>query len=305
MGFQSECHFSEFGFEAVFCEQSAFASAKSRPAEESEWSNGVHFESLANLAHELRTPVQVLLGYLDILGDDRGNPSRDLPDTPNRSIIERMNANVHELAQTVENVLEFALAYAGAETAIEEEIDLAELFAELEVVLKASKRNQRLLVRINLDDAPPIFVTQRRALRSIVLNLATNAIKFTADGAVTITVRGCAEGLRNLEIEVRDTGAGMTSDLLSSAFEPLVQLSHSSVRHHRGLGLGLTMVQRNVKALGGWLHVESVPGSGSCFKVIIPCSGSASPMCTSSHSYGVDALQSLDSSPISAESRAA
>ena len=99
------------------------------------WLGGVHLESLANLAHELRTPVQVLLGYLDILRDDRSDAGTKDFESPDWTIIERMNANVHELAQTVENVLEFALAYASADTAIEEEIELAEFFAELDEVL--------------------------------------------------------------------------------------------------------------------------------------------------------------------------
>ena len=286
MGLFSECRFSAIGPEAAVPppEQHGFVYTESGPHVQSGWSDGAHFESLANLAHELRTPVQVLLGYLDILRDDRSDGgARDLPESPDRTIIERMNTNVHELAQTVENVLEFALAYAGAETAIEEEIALAELFAELDEVLKASNRNQNLAVRINLDDAPRTVVTQRRPLRSIVLNLAINAIKFTTDGEVTISVSGCAEEPQSVEIEVRDTGAGISRDLLSFAFEPLVQLSHCSVRRHRGLGLGLALVQRNVRALGGRLQVESVPGAGSCFKVTIPCSGSAPRVCTLSH----------------------
>ena len=235
---------------------------------------GIHLESLANLAHELRTPVQVLLGYLDILRDDRSDAgTKDL--SPDWTIIERMNANVHELAQTVENVLEFALAYAGADTAIEEEIELAEFFAELNQVLEASKRNQNLAVSINLDNAPRTVVTRRRPLRSIVLNLATNAIKFTDYGEVAVRASSCIEDPQSLEIEVSDTGAGIRGDLLSAAFEPLVQLSHSSIRRHRGLGLGLAVVQLNVKSLAGRLQVESAPGVGSCFKVTVPCSRSA------------------------------
>jgi signal transduction histidine kinase len=250
-----------------------------------DWSDGVHFESLANLAHELRTPVQVLLGYLDILRDDHSDAgAANLPETSDRTIIERMNTNVHELAQTVENVLEYVLAYAGAETAIEEEIELAVFFAELDEVMRGSNGNQHLTVRIDLDGAPRTIITQRRPLRSIVLNLALNAIKFTTDGEVTIGVRGCAEESQSVEIEVRDTGAGISRDLLSSAFEPLVQLSHSSVRRYRGLGLGLSIVQRNVKALGGRLQVESVTGAGSCFKVTIPCTRSVPRVCTSGHS---------------------
>jgi two-component system, sensor histidine kinase and response regulator len=250
----------------------------------SDWSSGVHLESLANFAHELRTPVQVLLGYLDILRDYRSDGEViDLSESRDRTIIERMNSNVHELAQTVENVLEFALAYAGAETAIEEEIELREFFADLDEILQVSNHNSLVIVRVDLKDAPLTFLTRRRPLRSIVLNLALNAIKFTAAGQVTISMSRCAQEPQNLDLVVRDTGAGISRDILSSAFEPLVQLSHSSVRRHRGLGLGLAVVQRNVSALGGRLQVESAPGAGSCFKVTIPCSGSAPQMCTSSH----------------------
>jgi signal transduction histidine kinase len=249
-----------------------------------DWSAGIHFESLANLAHELRTPVQVLLGYLDILRDDCSvADGAEAPEFPHRMIIERMNANAHELAQTVENVLEFVLAHAGAETTIEEEIELAEFFAELHEVLAASNRDQKVAVRINLDDAPQTIITQRRPLRSIVLNLAINAIKFTGVGEVKIGVARCFEDPGNIEIEVRDTGAGMSGDLLSSAFEPLVQLSQSSIRNHRGLGLGLMIVQRHLKALGGRMEVESALGIGSCFKITIPCIRSVPPVCNSGH----------------------
>jgi two-component system sensor histidine kinase/response regulator len=235
------------------------------------WSDDANFESLANLAHELRTPVQVLLGYLDILRDDHSYAGSGAAPSPDWAIIERMNSNVHELALTVENVLEFALAYASADSAVEEEIDLAELFAQVGEVMRASNRDQHLTVRVNLDGAPEKIVMQRRPLRSIVLNLAINAIKFTANGEVTISVRKDAREPQSLEIEVRDTGAGISRDLVSLALEPLVQLSHSSARRHRGLGLGLAVVQLNVKALGGSLQVESAPGAGSCFKVTIPC----------------------------------
>jgi signal transduction histidine kinase len=240
------------------------------------WASGAYLESFANLAHELRTPVQVLFGYLDILRGER--PVSSPTDTSNPlapSIIDRMNANVHELAQTVENVLEYALAYSNAGAAVEEVIDIPQFFAEIEEVLEASMRNSALTLHIDLAGSPKRVVARRRPLRSIVLNLANNALKFTAEGRVTITVGSMGEAPA-LCIEVRDTGQGISSDLLSAAFEPLVQLSNSSIRRHRGLGLGLALVDRNVKSLGARLQVESEPGVGSCFTVTIPCSGSVS-----------------------------
>jgi signal transduction histidine kinase len=240
-------------------------------ASQSNWSNGVHLEALGNLAHELRTPVQVLLGYLDIL---RGAPTGGVGDIShaalNQEIIERMNSNVHELAQTVENVMEFAVS--ESETAsVPEEIQLTEFFAELDPIFRAGNRNENLTVRVDLDRAPQRVLLARHPLRAVVVNLISNAIKFTPAGEVTITVREIHGATQGVEIAVRDTGPGISSSLLSHAFRPMVQLSGSSVRHHRGLGLGLAVVQRNVEVLGASLEVESTH-RGSCFRVTIPCS---------------------------------
>ena len=152
-----------------------------------------------------------------------------------------MNTNVHELAQTVENVLEFVLASAGAK----------QLPKKRSIWRNSLPRWRKFWWHRNATRISPSasnstrrrekIVAQRRPLRSIVLNLAINAIKFTRHGEVSICVSGDP---RPSEIAVRDTGEGINQELLSSAFEPMVQLSHSSIRRHRGLGLGLPMVQR-------------------------------------------------------------
>ena len=137
-------------------------------------------------------------------------------------------------------------------------------------MLEASKRNDDLAIRFELEHAPRAIVTRRRALRSIILNLASNAIKFTADGEVVISASVCADDPDTLLLAVRDTGVGIDDDLLLSVFEPMVQLSQSSIRRHRGLGLGLTVVQRNVKGLGGRLWIESAPAVRILFQSYHP-----------------------------------
>lgn len=221
--------------------------------------------------------MQVLLGYLDILREEkagpRGSRSSDLID---HEIVERMNSKVHELAQTVENVMDFANANAQAESVSEEAIELAQFFAELDPILKGANQFKNLSIRINLEGVHHVVRIRRHALRAIVINLALNAIKFTEAGEVSIRVRtSLLENGGKLEIEVRDTGLGMSRELLSHAFDPLVQLSHSSGRQYSGLGLGLAVVQRNLAALGGTLQVESTPNIGSCFAVSVPCTLSA------------------------------
>jgi signal transduction histidine kinase len=225
-------------------------------------------EALANLAHELRSPVQAILGYLDILRDELSEAIGDR----HKQILERLNANAHDLAQTVENVMDFSVADAMAEVRAEEEIRLHDLVGELAPALEAANDSKGLEIKFDLERAPAVFRSQRRPLKSILLNLAVNAIKFTERGSVTIAIRraGSSQLDSAIELEVRDTGPGIEAEMVAQAFERCAQLSHSSVRSHRGMGLGLAVVQRNVEALGAKIIVKSTLQQGSTFVVTVP-----------------------------------
>jgi signal transduction histidine kinase len=233
-----------------------------------QWEQGVHMEALANLAHELRSPVQALLGYLDILRDEVGEVVGDR----HKQIIERMNANAHDLAQTVENVMDFSFKDAMAEAQDEEEIRVHDLIADLVPALEAANDAKGLEIRFDLEAAPTVFRSRRRPIKSILLNLAVNAIKFTDYGCVTVAIRPAASSQPGsaVELEVRDTGPGINAGLLEQAFKTCAQLSHSSIRSHRGMGLGLAVVQRNVEALGARMLVKTALQQGSAFIVTIP-----------------------------------
>jgi len=225
-------------------------------------------EALANLAHELRSPVQAILGYLDILRDELGEGVG----SRHRQMIERLNANAHDLAQTVENVMDFSIADAMAEPAYEEEIHVHQLIGELAPALEAANDSKGLEIRFDLEAAPTVFRSRRHPIKAILLNLAVNAIKFTDRGAVTIAIRQ-AESTNfgaAIELEVRDTGPGIEASKLAQAFKPCAQLSHTSIRSHRGMGLGLAVVRRNVEALGGKIIVKTAPREGSAFIAIVP-----------------------------------
>jgi len=226
-------------------------------------------EALGNLAHELRTPLQVMLGYLDVL---RGEWADGLGDEPRR-ILERMDTNAHELAHTVENLMDFAAVEAGAQAEIFEDIAIANLVAELIPVFEAANQSKGLALRFDLGQAPVAFRSRRRALRLILQNLILNAIKFTTAGSVAVTVR--RDDLNGgtpkvMTIEVRDTGPGISPDEIELACAPLVQLSQSSARRYRGMGLGLAVVRRNVAVLGGDIEARSAPDAGSTFTVRLP-----------------------------------
>ncbi len=226
-------------------------------------------EALANLAHELRTPLQVMLGYLDILREEWAERFGNEP----RQILDRMNASAHQLAQTVENIMEFALAEAGADARVEEEVAIRELIAELTPTFEAANERKGLVLKFELEDAPARVTSQRRPLRLILQNLVLNAIKFTAVGSVSVAVRRWRSGAapsEGVEIEVRDTGPGISPAQMELACQPFTQLSRSSIRRYRGVGLGLAVVRRNISALGGVLEAHSTTGVGSTFVVRIP-----------------------------------
>ncbi len=232
------------------------------------WAGGVRLEALANLAHELRTPLQVMLGYIDLL---RGEWADGFSDEPRR-ILQRMNGCAHELAQTVENLMDFAAAKADVEAPAVEAVSLAGLIAELVPAFEAANETKGLTLEFDLNDAPATVQTSRRSIRLIVQNLIFNAIKFTNAGSVALTVRRCHAPLERegVEIEVRDSGPGISPEQFELACEPLVQLSRSSIRRHRGMGLGLTVVRRNIAALDGTIETRSAPGVGSTFVVRLP-----------------------------------
>ncbi len=232
------------------------------------WEQGVHLEALANLAHELRSPVQALLGYLDILRDELG----DALNSRHKHIFERVNANAHDLAQTVENVMDFSLADAMAEPAGQEDIHPDELIAELAPALEAANDSKGLQISYDLEAAPAVIRSRRRPIKSILLNLAVNAIKFTEKGSVTIAIRRAIlpEVGSAVELAVSDTGPGIDAEQVARAFTLCAQLSNSSVRIHRGMGLGLAVVRRNAIALGATIAVSTALAQGSVFVVTIP-----------------------------------
>lgn len=243
-------------------------SADSTDDNATSWNGGARLEVIANLAHELRTPIQVVMGYLEILHDEYEAEMGAEP----RKLLERMNSNVHDLSRTIDNMMEFVMADANAEAMVAEDLTPASLLADITPAIDAANQAKRLQLHYDLKDAPKMIRAPRRALRSILLNLALNAIKFTPSGSVTIALRSVSpRGHQDaLEIEVTDTGPGMSPALLDQAAKPFTQLSKASVRRFRGLGLGLAVVQRNLKALGGTLELHPAAGHGATFIVRVP-----------------------------------
>jgi signal transduction histidine kinase len=225
------------------------------------------YEIISNLSHELRSPLHVLNGYLEILAEDwppefSGEPCR---------ILERLRISAAQLTQTVENLLEYAATMSGTKAVVREQIDVSALVTELEAAFAPPARRKKVFLVWRVDRQLKVLQSDRRRLVSIIANLVSNAIKFTDRGGVTVRLRRRRIRHKSMvELEVADTGIGMDEERLDEAFAPFVQLSSSSARSYRGLGLGLALVRRNVASLGATLEVKSKLSAGSRFTVRFP-----------------------------------
>jgi signal transduction histidine kinase len=133
----------------------------------SAWNDNLTFEALGNLAHELRTPIQALMGRIEMLQDEYADQIGNQP----RELVQRMNVNAFDLQQTLENLLAFMVAKAGAETSAVEHLTIASIIADVEPIITAANVEKRLNIRFDLDQAPAIIRAPRRAVTATIINL--------------------------------------------------------------------------------------------------------------------------------------
>ena len=220
---------------------------------------------LANMSHELRTPLTAILGFTEILSRDpeiRGR-SRD-----NLSIV--MRSGEHLLA-LINDILDLSKIEAGRLEIDRRNVDMGELIGDVINMMRVRAETKRL--RLILDQAsgfPRFANTDPGKFRQILVNLISNAIKFTSAGQITLRLAAepAAAG-HLLSIEVRDTGIGIKRDDLDRIFLPFEQTAGTAALTE-GTGLGLTITRQYVEILGGRIVVESEPGKGSCFRFTIP-----------------------------------
>ncbi|MGD9764604.1 MAG: ATP-binding protein [Candidatus Binatia bacterium] len=224
--------------------------------------NRLQGEFVANMSHELRTPLNVIIGYADLLADEPDMPTQG----DARLFLQRIAAAGRSLHRLVESVLEYARLDRGRAVLIPRRFAADELLGALSQLGRDVRRDSSAAVRVQAR-TDLVLRTDYDRLYSVLSNLLLNAIKFTPDGSVELTVHrdGAAA-----EFTVRDTGIGIEKGQLSHVFEPFRQADGSPTRNYGGVGLGLAIVQRNVELLGGTVDVDSVAGAGSTFRVRVP-----------------------------------
>jgi PAS domain S-box-containing protein len=216
----------------------------------------------ANISHEFRTPLTLMLGPLQEMLARPGQSVR-----VNRDEVSLINRNGLRLLRLVNALLEFSRIEAGRVQAKFEAVDLPAITAELAGLFRAAIETAGL--RLVVDCAPlgqPVYV-DRVMWEKVVLNLLSNAFKFTFEGEIRIALREHATGV---ELLVADTGTGIPSEALPRLFDRFYQVENAQGRTFEGTGIGLSLVQELAKLHGGKVQVESKMGLGSAFTVSLP-----------------------------------
>jgi protein-histidine pros-kinase len=221
-------------------------------------------EFLANMSHELRTPLNGIIGFSELLIDGKAGELN----AAQKEFISDVLASGRHLLRLINDVLDLSKIEAGKMDLVPEVFDVAPAVEEVCSVAAgiAGSKSIRLLRKVAAEVAQ--VGLDRHRFMQILYNLLSNALKFTdAGGEVEVRLGRRGEAL---EIQVRDTGIGIRAADLAKLFVEFQQLDSGASRRHQGTGLGLVLTRRLAELHGGSVHVESQPGQGSTFTVLLP-----------------------------------
>jgi signal transduction histidine kinase/ActR/RegA family two-component response regulator len=225
-------------------------------------------EFLANMSHELRTPLTSVIGFAGLL--------RNAPLSPEQMrYLNRIEDAGQALMSTLNDVLDLSKLEAGGVELDCRAFALDEVLDQALGIIEAQAGAKGLVLSKQVEaEAPPFVIGDPERLRQILLNLLGNAVKFTAEGSVILSVRRLDAGepgdVARLELSVTDTGVGVAEDMLGQVFERFTQADATVTRQFGGTGLGLSITRRLVEAMGGEVGASSVLGRGSRFWCVLP-----------------------------------
>jgi signal transduction histidine kinase len=221
---------------------------------------------LASMSHELRTPMNAIIGFTRLIM----RRSKDVLPEQQYGNLEKILASANHLLALLNDVLDLSKIEAGKVAVLVERFDVAALIGQVQAVVQPLiAKNSNTLV---IECAPDVgaMTSDPTKLRQNLLNLLSNAAKFTTQGRITLAARRLVrDGDEWLELRVSDTGIGMTAEQVSRLFEVFTQAEASTARDYGGTGLGLAITRRYCRMLGGDVTVESTPGAGSTFTILL------------------------------------
>jgi signal transduction histidine kinase/PAS domain-containing protein len=218
---------------------------------------------LAVMSHEFRTPLSAILGYTDIL---TARVHGELSEKQTEHL-DRIKASVRHLSHLVDEILSFASMEAGKERVVRSRVELIALTGDVVGIMEPIAAASGLTLGVSLPGGPLMAVTDPSKLRQIIINLLSNALKYTLEGEVSLELR--LEGETAVWV-VSDTGPGIAPENLERVFEPFWQVDRPQGARVTGTGLGLAVARRLTRLMGGDLTLESEVGVGSRFTVVLP-----------------------------------
>ena len=264
--------------------------------DQAEAANRAKSQFLANMSHEIRTPMNAVIGMATLL-------LRSRLDARQTGMLRQLNASARMLLGVINDILDLSRIEAGKLRIERSEFDLDEVLTDLAAVVGERARNQGLdLLFRTAPDVPTQLVGDQARLQQLLVNLTTNALKFTERGEVIVSIR-CLQTSASavtLQFEVSDSGIGIDPQQLPRLFESFTQIDESNTRAHGGVGLGLAICKRLVELMGGEIGADSTPGQGSRFWFTVPLGIAAARQAVRGSGLGLRALV-VDDNPATRE----
>ncbi len=237
--------------------------------EQAEAANVAKNRFIANMSHELRTPLNAIIGYSEILQEEATD--EDL--TEFKDDLEKIYRSGKHLLELINQILDLSKIEADKMTIDYSQFALRPFLEELTHMLQPQMREQKNTFMIDLPDYLSIMETDQNKLKQVLLNLLSNAAKFTKNGQVSLIVRNFSDRqdhLSGIHFKVKDTGIGIALHDQEKIFDSFTQADTSTTREYGGTGLGLSISKRFIELLGGRIELSSQLGRGTCFDIYLP-----------------------------------
>ena len=232
----------------------------------SEVANRTKSQFLANMSHELRTPLNAIIGYSEILQEDAADSGQEqvVPD------LKKIEGAGRHLLGLINDILDLSKVEAGKMDVFIEEIDIPSLLDEVKAIITPLVAKNGNTLEVRLADRIGSMRTDRTKVKQCLLNVLSNASKFTQDGKLTVRVERLETDRRMVQIMISDTGIGMSGEQVGRLFQAFSQADASTTKKFGGTGLGLAITRHFCRLLGGDVTVASQAGGGSTFTIVLP-----------------------------------